>query len=153
MFTADQTEEISADSAMLFSVEDDPTLGFTVGPTFDMPIASTFRQTYSLVGDPLEAHFPNDPAAIAALEAKGYKLEVKSAKLRMKHKNTWFWEFCFSKNQKELVDYFICFGYDKEFNKLEHVWLIKNGNITGNKTIYISLNKLNEWSKYEQEFK
>lgn len=84
---------------------------------------------------------------------KGYKLEVKSCRLRMKHKKTWFWEFRFSDKQKEIVDYFVCFGYDKEFNKLKHLWLIKNENITGNKTIYIGFNKLNEWSKYEQEFK
>lgn len=42
MFSADQTEEISADSAMLFSVEDDPTLGFTVGIVSNLRLGNYF---------------------------------------------------------------------------------------------------------------
>lgn len=92
--------------------------------------------------------------------SKGYTIDVKGSKLiQQYHGKIKLWKkpveiWSFNTKRKTDVDYFICLGFDTEYNKLLHIWIFKNSNKIKNKSaIIINKKWMDEYLKYEYDIK
>lgn len=81
---------------------------------------------------------------------KGYNYDAKSAKLKthVTHGSKG-WFFHFRNKQIEKIQYFILGGFDEDYTKLLHVWMIPLSFVNKRDTVYISQSTVNRFKQYE----
>ena len=85
------------------------------------------------------------------VDPDGKMYDVKSSKLHQHRGKHMAWCFTFTNRRKKRIDYYFLLGYDKQHEKLIHVWKIPPSLVSTRErlSIFSTPNSLERWSEYE----
>ena len=81
---------------------------------------------------------------------KGYNYDAKSSKLvQGETQNSKGWFFHFRNKHINEIQYFILGGFNEDYTKLLHVWMIPLSFVNGREAVYVGQSLINRFKKYE----
>lgn len=113
------------------------------GRAFEMIVNKSFKKESS----DLSGQNCNSP--FDGICPRGYNYDAKSSKLTANTRSSKGWFFHFRNKQINIIQYFILGGFNEDYTKLLHVWMIPLSFVNGRDTIYIGQYSINNFKEYE----
>lgn len=114
------------------------------GRAFEMIINKSFKKDSS----DLSGQNCNSP--FDGMCPKGYNYDAKSSKLKTSVTNgSKGWFFHFRNKRINEIQYFILGGFNEDYTKLLHVWMIPLSLVNGRDTVYIGQSSIDKFKNYE----
>lgn len=114
------------------------------GRAFEMIVSKSFKKDSS----DLSGQNCNSP--FDGICPKGYNYDAKSSKLKTSVANgSKGWFFHFRNKQINIIEYFILGGFNEDYTKLLHIWMIPLSFVNGRDTVYIGQVSINNFKEYE----
>ncbi len=114
------------------------------GRMFEMIVNKSFKKDSS----DLSGQNCNSP--FDGICPRGYNYDAKSSKLVSgKTRDSKGWFFHFRNKQINIIQYFILGGFNEDYTKLLHIWMIPLSLVNGRDTVYIGQQSIYNFKLYE----